>query len=343
MAKAKRLPSGSYRVLLYIGTDPAGKRQYKSFTAETAKEAERQAALYEVDSYVDHSTMTLSAACKAYIDNRSHVLSPWTVTTYNKYIIRDILPIAETRVDRLTQDMLQRFVSDFALDHSPKTTRSVWGFVRTVLSVYRPSLRTDIRLPQKKKTDITIPTDDQIKLANLSTTDSYTKAAIALCAGLGLRRGEICAIHWEDIHGDKIHIRRALAKDDTGPVAKWVEKAPKTTAGDRVLTLPSSVSALLKTLPRAEKSPYIVPLDPDSITKRWNRLCKKTGIRCRFYDLRHYYASTMLALGVPDFYAMQRMGHATPNMLKTVYQHIQDEKQRSVSELIDSKVDTLFT
>ena len=120
MAKAKRLPSGSYRVLLYIGTDPAGKRQYKSFTAETAKEAERQAALYEVDSYVDHSTMTLSAACKAYIDNRSHVLSPWTVTTYNKYIIRDILPIAETRVDRLTQDMLQRFVSDFALKkHTP--------------------------------------------------------------------------------------------------------------------------------------------------------------------------------------------------------------------------------
>ena len=51
----------------------------------------------------------------------------------------------------------------------------------------------------------------------------------------------------------------------------------------------------------------------------------------------------MLALGVPDFYAMQRMGHATPNMLKTIYQHIQDEKQRSVSELIDSKVDTLFT
>jgi hypothetical protein len=34
----------------------------------------------------------------------------------------------------------------------------------------------------------------------------------------------------------------------------------------------------------------------------------------------------MLALGVPDKYAMSRMGHATPTMLKTVYQHLQINK-----------------
>ncbi len=46
MATAKKLPSGSYRVQLYIGKDANGKRQYKSFTADTKKEAEYLAAKY---------------------------------------------------------------------------------------------------------------------------------------------------------------------------------------------------------------------------------------------------------------------------------------------------------
>lgn len=344
MAKAKKLPSGAYRVYAYIGKDATGKRQYKSFTAPTAKEAERMALLYDKEQEdIALNRITLHDACTEYVSNRLNVLSPWTITTYNKYITRDIKPLSAVRIDRITAEMCQQFVSVFASTHSPKTTRSVWGFVRSVLNIYRPELRTDVRLPQKKKTSIMIPTDDQIKLANLSATDIYTKAAIALCAGLGLRRAEISALHWEDISGDTLHIRRSMAKETVGDVSRWVEKAPKTTAGDRVLTLPTSVSTLLKTLPRSNKSPYIVPIDPDAITKRWCNLRKVTGIQCRFYDLRHYYASTMLALGIPDLYAMERMGHSTPTMLKTVYQHIQDEKQRSVAEMIDSKVDALFT
>lgn len=39
MAKAKQLPSGNWRVQVYDYTDSIGKRHYKSFTAETKKEA----------------------------------------------------------------------------------------------------------------------------------------------------------------------------------------------------------------------------------------------------------------------------------------------------------------
>ena len=43
----------------------------------------------------------------------------------------------------------------------------------------------------------------------------------------------------------------------------------------------------------------------------------------------------MLALGVPDKYAMERMGHATSNMLKTVYQHTMRSKQDEVADMVD--------
>ena len=50
----------------------------------------------------------------------------------------------------------------------------------------------------------------------------------------------------------------------------------------------------------------------------------------------------MLALNIPDKYAMERMGHATNTMLKTVYQHTFLQKQIEVSSLLNTHIDTLL-
>lgn len=49
------------------------------------------------------------------------------------------------------------------------------------------------------------------------------------------------------------------------------------------------------------------------------------------HSLRHANASAMLKLNIPDKYAMERMGHSTPNMLKQVYQHIFRDEQTKVA------------
>ncbi len=55
----------------------------------------------------------------------------------------------------------------------------------------------------------------------------------------------------------------------------------------------------------------------------------------------HYYASTLLALGVPDKYAMKRMGHATPHMLKNVYQHRFESKDADIGDKITAYFQTM--
>ena len=58
---------------------------------------------------------------------------------------------------------------------------------------------------------------------------------------------------------------------------------------------------------------------------------QKAGIQhYRFHDLRHINASVMLALGIPNKYAEERMGHATDNMLKpsTSIQSVPNKGQR---------------
>lgn len=48
MATAKKLPSGSYRCLIFDRMED-GKRKYKSFTAPTKKEAELKATQYVIE------------------------------------------------------------------------------------------------------------------------------------------------------------------------------------------------------------------------------------------------------------------------------------------------------
>ena len=73
MAKAKKLPSGSWRVNQYVGKDKNGKRIYKSFTASSKKEAEFMAAeyvlLYKDKNSANHINLTLGDAIDMYIDS----------------------------------------------------------------------------------------------------------------------------------------------------------------------------------------------------------------------------------------------------------------------------------
>ena len=73
MAKAKKTPSGRWRVLLYTGKDENGKRIYRSFTADSRREAEFAASEYAATNHNDGdpSAMTVGEAIDKYIDSLS--------------------------------------------------------------------------------------------------------------------------------------------------------------------------------------------------------------------------------------------------------------------------------
>ena len=82
-------------------------------------------------------------------------------------------------------------------------------------------------------------------------------------------------------------------------------------------------------------------MNASTLSYHFEQACKRAGVRkMRFHDLRHYSASVLLMLGVPDKYAMERMGHATNNMLKTVYQHTMAEKRSEVDDAVDKYFST---
>lgn len=329
MATAKKLPSGKWRVLQYDYTDAEGKRKYKSFIAETKKEAEYLASLYKMEKEDKERTgLTLDDAMERYVSMKENVLSPATVRLYKSYKQNHFHDLKQKPVEDITREDVQRFVNTELSNLHPKTVRNIHGFLSAVLTEFAPNTNLNTSLPQKKKHDVHIPSKEEVQtMLELceQKEDKTLYLAILLASNMGLRRGEVCALDWKDVDYKKktITIRSAITITDEH---EFVEKTPKTYSGNRTVPVPDATLAELKRLSGTGK---IVPLTPDQLNNRFRRFKKHYGFSdYTFHNLRHYYASVMLSIGVPDLYAMKFMGHSTTSMLKTVYQHIIDEREQ---------------
>ena len=147
-----------------------------------------------------------------------------------------------------------------------------------------------------------------------------------LAAFGSLRRSEIAALTGDDIDGNYITVSKAMVLNNDN---EWVIKSPKTYAGYRTIEMPEFVIAKLP-----KKGP-VTTLSPNKITQRFAAALKKTGCpHFRFHDLRHYQASILHAMGVPDKYIIARGGWRTEATLKNIYQHTMDKKRQEVETQI---------
>ena len=162
-------------------------------------------------------------------------------------------------------------------------------------------------------------------LLDNSTGDLHL--AILLGGIGGLRRGEICALKQEDILRDfnAIYIHSDMVKDKN---KKWIHKAmPKSESSIRRVELDKGIIDQIPT-----NDGYIFPHDPDWITRNFGRFARRMGLNCNFHSLRHYCVSYLHAVGIPDQYIQQRVGHRTDQTLKNVYRNLIEEKSISFAK-----------
>ena len=315
MAKAKKLPSGMWRVLAYSHTDGTGKRHYESFTAPTKAEAEMQAAAFQSQKHrKTKNDMTVEDAIDGYIKAKEAVLSPSTIREYKRMQKSEFCDLMRKRLKKLTSEDMQLFVSDLSRKVSPKTVRNRYALLKSAIGLYAPDLTFRVTLPAKKVYRPSSPSDEAVRALYNAANDKLKPCiALAIC---GVRRGEIAALKYEDIEDDIIHIHADVVQDDN---KQWIYKElPKTEGSDRFLKLPSFVLDVLGT-----GSGTIIPwYNPNSIGQAFRRLNKKLGYSFHLHELRHYYASIGAILGIPDIYLADMGGwRHDSKVMKEVYQN----------------------
>lgn len=335
--------SGKYRIRVYMGRDETGKRKYRSVTADTktAVKHKAQEILNSRERDAKLIYMTVGEAIDKYIRLKDNILSPTSIKSYKSIRKHNLQSLMDIPIYELTNEKVQLAVNIEALTHSPKTVHNAHGLLSTALGVYRPDFTLHTTLPKKIKRERYIPTTEDVsRLLNLTEgTEMYIP--VLLAATLSLRRSEVCALTWDDVNfkNNTLTVRHAKVYTDKN---MWVIKDPKTYNSFRTLDMPPILASNLKLQEKIDK--YIVPFTPGALSCRFNKIIKRNGFeKFSFHSLRHYNASVMLALNLPDKYAMERGGWATPYTMKNIYQHTFKSEQAKYDKMLSDYFNRLYS
>jgi integrase len=181
---------------------------------------------------------------------------------------------------------------------------------------------SNLRLPVTEKTqDVHPPSLDEYRqlVAACTVLGGYGaefRAIVQFAAWTGVRIGELAALHWDDVDGDFIWIRRARKND--GSIGK-----PKNGRERRIVFL--EPARVLDQVPRREDSQFVfhsprgVPLTKNNHHYAWRQVRAASGLvqarqdaglpGVRFHDLRHFCATQLLELGLSHFDVSVQLGH----------------------------------
>src|SRR5215211_3330920 len=167
------------------------------------------------------------------------------------------------------------------------------------------------------------------------------QAMVIAQAGLGLRLGELLALRLEDIDFLRrtVRIEHQLSRDGKELLP------PKTPRSRRTVPLPSVVSeALARHIQEFGSGSYLFAMrrgGPDN-HQEYRRIfalaVKRSGIPATSttHDLRHHYASVLLAAGESVVAVAERLGHENATLVLTTYGHLLPDSEDRTRRAIDA-------
>jgi len=184
-----------------------------------------------------------------------------------------------------------------------------------------------------------------------SAQDSYYYPVIYTAVSTGLRRNELLGLRWRDIDLDllSISVSQTLYKGR----GRIEFKEPKTEYSRRQVSMTPKLALFLREYKAERESlhwhlgvPLTLddlvfancdgqPIDPSTLTHNFGRIVKRAGLSARFHDLRHTYASLMLAAGVHPKIVSEALGHSTVAITLDIYSHVTPGLQAAAARQLD--------
>lgn len=286
--------------------------------------------------------MTVGEAIVKYIQSKKDVISPTTYREYTQTWRNNFEDIRNLPIQRLTQEQVQVEVNKLAAVNAPKTVRNKFGVLSSTLSMFRPDFVCRITLPQKTKSDIVIPTEEDMMALFRETYGTSMEIPVLLGSISGMRASEIIGLRWSSVDLDKRTIRVKEAKV-LNESREYVVKRTKTRAGTRTIRLlPHVCDALRRHYDPAQE--YVVPLTYAQVYDRYQRALERCcpGKHYTFHELRHYACSVMIWMGLPIKYIADYLGHETEYTTNLVYSHIMADKKDAVFDKLTQYYEDLF-
>lgn len=313
-------------------------------TQADAKRARRlyilacEARKYDL-SYKAHESWTVRELCQWYIREYDELNNRKTTTAKTRAMCNHLyLFIGHIKIFELTNADLLLLKNDFLRHDTEATAYNVMRTIRKILNkaveegiLDKSPLKT--RLPGCPKTEH--PTvEPTILMSMLHSLEGRDRAIIATAGMQGRRKSEIEGLQWDDLDFDKMlmTVRRQSVDGDIihhlKSRRKWLV-VPMTTLYNIIMK-----EWRLEAKPSTWVFPGKDPHFPMSMQawrgKRWPRIKQRYGLPddLRPHDLRHTFATILIAAGVSLAIVQELLGHASIRTTKDTYGHLKPEHLR---------------
>lgn len=341
MIKPKKTKTGKWTAQVYLGTDENGRKIHPRVTADTKQELLLKIALLKNGQDIKEAPITVRGAVDKYIELRPS-LSPATLTGYEKmkrFAFQDIMDMPVKDLDDIkVQEAVNRECSRISertgQPISIKTVKNEYGLLSSALKTVCKKTFTIGKLEKQKHIKDYPEVPAVIKA--LIGTDVELPCMLALWMTFSM--SEIRGIRCSDIKDGYITINRVIVDTNQGPVVKDNAKVETRL---RRHEIPDYVMGLIEKTPEYQRyindgeDGYLITAERGGIYRKWKAIAKEMGYDLTFHDLRHLSASTMLFLGIPSKYAMERGGWKTDSVMKSVYQHTLSDERRMFDGVIN--------
>lgn len=219
---------------------------------------------------------------------------------------------------------------------------------------YNPASR--VRPPKAKKPSISFYDDVQTiaLIKALEGEELKFRIIILLTIFTGLRRGEVLGLEWQDVDLNNSSITVRQASQYVSSIGIYT-KDPKTETSNRVISIPDSITKLLKEYKRKQSEKRLKlgdkwintnrlfvqwdgsPMHPDTITKWFRQFLEDKNLpHITFHGLRHTHATLLIAQGLDVRTVSNRLGHAQTSTTLNIYAHAFAKMDREASDKLDN-------
>jgi integrase len=282
---------------------------------------------------------------------------PSTASQTETYLRLHAYPTLGNRpIGAIRRSEIQAWVKQQSAGLAPGSVELVYRWVATIfkaavadrLIASSPCIR--IALPKRADTEvIPLSVSDVAALAH-AVPERY-HALIVFAAGMGLRQGECFGLTIDrvDFLRRRVRVDRQLISVRAG-VPEF--GPPKSKAGFRTVPMPELVVVALSAhLARYGPGPAGLvftntlghPLRRSTANPMWHRATKQAGLPswATFHDLRHFYASLLIARGCSVKAVQSRLGHQSAMETLDTYGHLWPDSDDETREAVDQVLGVL--
>lgn len=350
-----------------------GKRKQKWFggyrTKSEAKKAEmRISAEIEGNQFIDSEKITIGQYMNDWYENHAlRNLKKSTCDGYRIIIDKRIIPhIGNIQLSELTPYVIQQFYNKLSKEgradgNGGLSNKSILQTHRVLSKALSQAYKLQIinkdptdfvEIPKISKYYAQILHEDEIPtfLELFRETDIYIPVVLALT--LGLRRGEVLGLKWQDIDFKNkiITINQNLIHGNKG----YSFSTPKSDNSHRSILISDklieellvfkSKQDLLKIKYEKIYNDYDLincckdgsPINPSTFSHLFSDVLRNNNFKhIRFHDLRHTNATLMLKHNIPAKVASKRLGHSTVGITLDLYSHVTSEMEQNVVNVMD--------